>query len=108
MICSCFTYLCEGVLCPLVYCFMTSFEQIGLMLQGTAVENTLIGGPAHNSKEIATGDVILKIDEQVVTTENIKGLVIGNDLPGTPVSLSIAKGGPKVSILHDHDFSASC
>ena len=77
--------------------YMTyAFGQIGVMLQGTVVENTVIGGPAHISKVIGPGDVILKIDENVVTADNIKGLLLGNDMPGSPVVIAVAKGGPKV------------
>jgi hypothetical protein len=69
------------------------------MLKGTEIDTTVIGGPAHNSKAISSGDVILKIDEVVVTGDNIVKLLLGNDLPGSPVNLTIAKGGPKVCFL---------
>jgi S1-C subfamily serine protease len=66
------------------------------MLQGTVVDNTVIGGPAHSSKAIGQGDVILKIDGIVVTSDNIKGLLVGSDVPGSSVTVTVAKGGPKV------------
>ncbi len=68
------------------------------MLQGTVVENTVIGGPAHSSKAIEQGDVILKIDGAHVTSDNIKGMLVGSDVPGSSVTVTVAKGGFKVNI----------
>ena len=70
------------------------------MLKGTEIDNTVIGGPAHNSKAVGPGDVILKIDDVVVTSENVIRLLLGNDMPGSPVNLTVAKGGPKVNMQH--------
>ncbi len=74
----------------------TGVEQIGVMLQGTVVDNTVIGGPAHISKAIGQGDVILKIDGIYVTSDNIKAMLVGSDVPGSLVTVTIAKGGPQV------------
>ncbi len=66
------------------------------MLQGNVVDNTVIGGPAHSSKAIRQGDVILKIDGTPVNSDNIKGMLVGSDVPGSSVTVTVAKGGTKV------------
>ena len=43
------------------------------------------------------GDIILKIDGVPVTASNINTTLVGNDVMGTPVVLSIAKGGLEVT-----------
>jgi C-terminal processing protease CtpA/Prc len=60
------------------------------------IENTVIGGPAHNSKAIAQGDTILKIDGVDASAENVRGLLLGSDVPGSPVVVTIAKTSPQV------------
>jgi hypothetical protein len=45
---------------------------------------------------LSTGDVILKIDGVIVTESNINTALVGSDLTGTPVVLTIAKGGLEV------------
>jgi C-terminal processing protease CtpA/Prc len=67
------------------------------MMNGTTVDNMVIGGPAYNSRQISTGDVILKVNGSSATKENILDLLVGNDIPGSPVELRIAKGGIKAS-----------
>ena len=36
--------------------------QLGIMLCGIAVDSTVIGGPAYNSRQLDRGDVILRVD----------------------------------------------
>ncbi len=75
--------------------------QIGVLLNGTSILDTVIGGPGYNSRQIATKDVILKIDGIPVTAANINTAMTGSDIPGAPVTLTIAKGGLEVFIcLH--------
>jgi S1-C subfamily serine protease len=66
------------------------------MLNGTMIENTVVGGPAHNSKQFEHGDVILEVDGQEAKNANIFELLIGSDIPGSAVEVKLAKGGPKV------------
>ena len=42
------------------------------------------------------GDIILKIDGGAVTAANINTALVGNDITGSPVTLTIAKGGLEV------------
>jgi hypothetical protein len=78
--------------------------QIGVVLKGTSVDYTVVGGPAYSSKQIAPGDSVLRIDGVKVTVDNIKTLLVGNDIPGSPVSIALGRGGSKVDYLHFHNF----
>jgi hypothetical protein len=42
------------------------------------------------------GDVLLQVDGQEATDENIGILLVGNDMPGSRLVLSVAKGGNEV------------
>ena len=68
-------------------------------MSGTMIDNTVVGGPAHSSKELEHGDVILKVDGSEATEENIFQLLVGSDVPGSIVEITIAKGGVMVSII---------
>lgn len=68
-------------------------------MNGITVDNTVMGGPAYNSKQITHGDVILKVNGTIATKDNILDLLVGNDIPGSPVELRVAKGGIKASTV---------
>ena len=70
--------------------------QLGIILNGTSVIDTIPGGPGFNSRQIVPGDIILKIDGTSITSSNINTALVGNDVAGTPVVLTVAKGGPEV------------
>ena len=57
------------------------------MLHGTKIENTLIGGPAFGL--LAKGDILVKIDGQPVSEENILTALRGSDIPGSKVVLTV-------------------
>jgi S1-C subfamily serine protease len=65
-------------------------------MNGTMVDNTVVGGPAYNSKQLVHGDVILEVDGREAKNENIFELLIGCDIPGSTVDVKLAKGGSKV------------
>lgn len=44
------------------------------------------------------GDVILKIDGNSVAASTVNTALVGNDVAGTPVMLTIAKGGVEASL----------
>ena len=50
------------------------------LLHGTTVDDLILGGPAYNSKKLAQGDVIIKVDSVEATEENINDLLIGKDV----------------------------
>jgi S1-C subfamily serine protease len=66
------------------------------MLTGVIIDSTVAGGPAFNSMKISRGDVILSVDGVTAMNENILQLLVGNDVPGSPVELCVAKGTSKV------------
>ena len=60
------------------------------------IDNIVVGGPAYNSKLLSRGDVILKVNDVAVTQSNIYDLLVGEDIPGSYVDISVAKGGLQV------------
>ena len=78
------------------------FLQIGIMLLGTMIDNLVVGGPAYNSRQLHHGDIILKVDGIPVTQNNIHDVMVGNDTPGSPIVVSVARGGPKVKLDWHH------
>jgi S1-C subfamily serine protease len=60
------------------------------------VDNLVVGGPAYNSRQLHHGDVIVKVDGIPITASNIHEVMVGDDVPGAPVVVSVARGGPKV------------
>jgi C-terminal processing protease CtpA/Prc len=75
---------------------ISAVTQIGIMLLGTMVDNLVVGGPAYNSRQLYHGDVIVKVDGIPITASNIHEVMVGDDIPGAPVVVSVARGGPKV------------
>lgn len=61
------------------------------MINGTVIDNMVIGGPAYNSQLLGRGDTILKVDGISVTNENILESMVGCDVPGSIMDLCIAK-----------------
>ncbi len=66
---------------------------VGLMLDGCAIDNLLIGGPAHDSNELMKGDIIVAVDHQPVDSDNVLMSIVGSDQPGSSVILTVKKGG---------------
>ena len=83
----------------------TSRCTVGIMLHGTKVENTLIGGPSYGLLE--KGDIIVRIDGQDVTESNVYAKLKGCDLPGTEVLITVERSGTmsplSVKSLSDFD-----
>ncbi len=63
------------------------------MLNGTMIDYTVVGGPAHNSRQMEHGDFVLEVDGVEAKNGNIIELLIGNDIPGSVVKIKLAKGG---------------
>jgi C-terminal processing protease CtpA/Prc len=80
-------------------------SQLGMVMTGALVTKVTEGGPAHNSKQIAVGDVILKVDGNFVEEDTIISVLSVNAVPGSTVQLCVAKGGanvmPLLIVLHD-------
>jgi hypothetical protein len=73
-----------------------NFSQVGLVLQGTVIESTIVGGLAYMSMCLRRGDILLQVDGQEATDQNIGILLVGIDRPGSRLVLSVAKGGNEV------------
>lgn len=71
-------------------------------MNGTSIVDTIPGGPGFNSRQLVPGDVILRIDGVPVMHSTINTALIGNDVTGTPVVLTIAKGGSEVDYAADY------
>jgi len=65
------------------------------MLNGATINNMVEAGPAFNSKQLDKGDVILKVDGEEVTLDSCPDALIGNDMPGSCLTVTVQKGsGP--------------
>ena len=59
------------------------------MLQGTRIEDTLIGGPSFGV--LFKGDEILEIDGKAVNSDTILEFLRGSDIPGSKVTISVRR-----------------
>jgi C-terminal processing protease CtpA/Prc len=73
--------------------------QVGLVLKGVEVKNTVPGGPAFTSMCLEPGDVLIAVDGNFVTDLTVDNMLVGIDKPGTLVTLTVAKGGIQVNNL---------
>jgi hypothetical protein len=66
---------------------------IGIMFDDKTyiIENTLVGGPAFNSKKVFKGDIIVSVDGTQVNGENIMGLLKGVDKPESVVTIGLKR-----------------
>jgi len=63
---------------------------VGLMLNCCAIDNVLPAMALH--ADLLKGDIIVKVDDQPVTTETVHKQLIGEDIPGTSVMLTVRRG----------------
>lgn len=61
------------------------------MLKGLIVDNMVIGGPAYNSGALKRGDIILAVDGMITTEESVISMLLGQDIPGSMVTLRISR-----------------
>eukprot|EP00960_Hanusia_phi_P037590 753023-Hanusia_phi.AAC.8 len=64
---------------------------VGLMLKGTAIDDMVIGGPAHHSNAFERGDTIVRVDGKEVNAETVLRALVGDDVPGGLVDITIKK-----------------
>ncbi len=62
------------------------------MLNGLTIDNMVVGGPAYNSSQLRQNDVIVQIDGVPVTAENIHVSLLGSDVPGSTVTITVKRG----------------
>ena len=63
------------------------------MLNDLIIDNMVIGGPAYKCKQLDRGDKILKVDGYEVDVNNFQATLLGDDIPGSFVILTVLKGG---------------
>jgi C-terminal processing protease CtpA/Prc len=76
-----------------------------MILNGLTVDSVIIGSPAHTSRQLARGDIIMKIDGVVATQENVRNLLIGRDAPGTTVAVTVLKARSMVRIFVSLEYA---
>ena len=64
---------------------------VGMILVGTAVSGVVPGGPASVGG-VVQGDVIVRVDGLLVNNSTVKEALIGNDQPGSLVTLEVIAG----------------
>ena len=64
-----------------------------MMLKGCVLDSLVVGGPGYNCGQLDRGDIVLKVDNAVVASTTILAALIGDDLPGSDVMLTVQKGG---------------
>ena len=82
------------------------------MLNELTINNMVEGGPAFNCRQLDKGDIILKVDGEEVTLESCPEALIGSDMPGSSVTVTVQKGsGPHqvymlaIDARHTYAFS---
>jgi hypothetical protein len=65
---------------------------VGMMLNGTTIEFLVVGGPGYNSGQLDRGDTVLRVNAEAVTSETILQALVGDDVPGSELSLTVKKG----------------
>jgi len=68
------------------------------MLHGVIIDNMIEGGPAHKSNQLEQGDIVLKVDGRDVNEDTLPGMVIGADIPGSIVTLTVQKASQEVRV----------
>ena len=65
---------------------------IGLLIEGVTISNIMVGGPAYRCKHFDKGDTILQVDGRHVSEESAARALIGCDVPGSVVTITVLKG----------------
>jgi C-terminal processing protease CtpA/Prc len=73
--------------------------QVGLVLNGLQITDIVVGGPAYTCKQLDRGDLILKVDGKDVTLQGSRDALIGCDLPGSSVTITVQKGSGPHQVL---------
>jgi C-terminal processing protease CtpA/Prc len=63
------------------------------MLNDLIIDSMVIGGPAYKCKQLDKGDKIIKVDGYDVDENNFQKILLGDDIPGSSVILTVLKGG---------------
>jgi hypothetical protein len=102
-ICENFLSICNEVTAKLRKdCFLGSIDpepgestprcSVGLVLNGMVIDDLVVGGPAFLTGQLEPGDVIVQANNQPITAENIHAALIGDDIPGSTITITVKKG----------------
>ena len=69
---------------------------VGIMLSDLTIHNMVVGGPAFNSRLINIGDRIVAVDGEKVGLDNFEAALVGSDLPGSEVVLTVFRESEKI------------
>ena len=68
-----------------------------MMLSGMVIDNMVMGGPAYNSGMLDKGDIIVQIDHQDVSVDGLSIALLGSDVPGSSVVITVKKSRPELN-----------
>ena len=77
---------------------------VGLVLDGVTVKMVVPGSPSsktYDGQRIEPGDVVTHINMCAVEAHNVVSTLRGDDLPGTPVSVTVMKGSTMQAAVFD-------
>ena len=70
---------------------------VGLTLKGATILGLVVGGPSFFCGQLSVGDNIVQVDGNTVTSDNLHELLVGNDIPGSFVTITVKRTVSSVS-----------
>ena len=64
---------------------------VGLSMKGSTIAGLVVGGPSFLCGQLNIGDIIVQVDGTAVTNDNLHQLLLGDDLPGSSVTITAMK-----------------
>lgn len=64
---------------------------VGLSMKGSTIAGLIVGGPSFLCGQLNVGDIIVQVDGTPVTTDNLHQLLLGDDQPGSSVTITAMK-----------------
>jgi C-terminal processing protease CtpA/Prc len=81
------------------YSLNFAYLQVGIMFSGTGqVESVMIGSPAYLSGKVQKGDFIVEVDGKSVSGSTVLSAIIGEDIPGSYLTLTLKRDGNMVYV----------
>jgi len=62
---------------------------VGLMLNDLTIHRMVVGGPAFTSRQLQLGDRVVSVDGSAVGLDDYEAALVGSDIPGTEVILTV-------------------
>jgi hypothetical protein len=81
------------------YSLSFAYLQVGIMFSGIGqVESVMIGSPAYLSGKVQRGDFIVEVDGKSVSGSTVLSAIIGEDIPGSYLTLTLKRDGNMVYV----------